>query len=291
MGKLSKIVEDMFYAAVIGNLEILQRCLKDGANINEADDDGSTPLMLAAVNGQTEAVKFLLKNGADSAKKDVDGWDAAKLARNAGFEPIAVLIENSSKGQTTSQYPEGLQEIAIVAFVNEKAREVREKLKEIKETNGADERTITETNHLNILVFAEANAFYKHLDKEVRGTITGNLEYLNEDFAKASKELGRPTDKVDITAIKDYNVSRLLNEDEQLLREVTKEIYDSVVSFVSEELEIRPSEFAVKYGAYHKRLMKMRDALLDSLRSVGSEGARRSEHRITVVNIIGKKPE
>jgi hypothetical protein len=184
-----------------------------------------------------------------------------------------------------------LEETAIVAFVNEKAKEIKEKLKEIKETNGADERTKTETNNLNILVFAEANAFYKHLDREVRGTIAGTLEYLNEDFATASKELGRPTGKVDITSIKDYNVSRLLNEDEQLLKEVTKEIYDSVVSFVSDELEIRPSEFAVKYGAYHKRLMKMRDALLDSLRSVGSEGAKKSERRITIVNIIGKKPE
>lgn len=291
MGKLSKVVEDMFYAAVIGHVELLKSCLSGGGNVNETDEDGSTPLMLAAVNGQKVAVEFLLDNGADRSKKDTDGWDAAKLARNAGYPEIADLIEKKGpvEKQSVETMPNELQEIAIVAFVNEKTKEIRDKLKEIKETGGADERTITETNHLNIVLFAEANSFRKNVDREVRGTIAGMLGYLNEDFEKVSKELGRSTDKVDVNEIKDYNISRLLNEDEGMLKELTKEIYDSVVSFVSEELEIRPSEFAIKYGAYHKRLMKMRDALLDSLRTVENSGSTKGDVRINVANVIGKK--
>jgi len=288
MAKQSTATEDLFYAAVIGNVELLRKLAVEGSDLNAADEDGSTPLMLAAVNGQKDAVAFLLDNGAEASKKDVDGWDAAKLARNAGYTAIADLIEQRGD-KTSAKMQEGLEEIAIVAFVNEKAKEIRDKLAEVRQSGGADERLITEANHLNILIIAEANSFYKHVDKEVRGTITGTLEYLNEDFAKAAKEMGRPADKVDVTAIKDYNVSRLLNEDEKLLREITKEIYDSVVSFVSEELEIRPSEFAVKYGAYHKRLMRMRDALLDSLRTVGTEGLRKEDKKVTFANIIGKK--
>lgn len=290
MGKLSKAIEDLFYAAVIGNVEMLKRGIEDGSDVNAADDDGSTPLMLAAVNGQKDAVEFLLRSGADPGKKDIDGWDAAKLARNAGYQEIAEIIEKGGGGAGASTgYPEGLEEIAIVAFVNEKANEIREKLKEIRGNGGADERAISEANHLNILLFAEVNALSKHVDKEVRYTLTGALEYLNEDFSKASGELGRVTDKVDVNSMKNYNISRLLNEDEKLLRQITQEIYNSVVSFVSDELEIRPSEFTIKYGAYHKRLMKMREALLDSLRTIGPEGSRRNEQKVTVANIIGAR--
>ncbi len=288
MGKLSKPAEDMFYASVIGNLEMLKRSVAEGSDINEADDDGSTPLMLAAVNGQSEAAKFLLDSGADPSKKDVDGWDAAKLARNAGYEDVAKMIESHS-GEPVG-YPEGLEEMAIVAFVNEKAKDIKEKLEGIKANSGADEREIAEANNLNILLFAEANSFSKHIDEEVKGTINGALGYLNEDFSKASNAIGRPVDKVYVTNIKDYNISKLLDEDERLLKDITKGIYNSIVSFVSDELNMRPSEFAIKYGAYHKRLMQMRDALLDSLRTIGTEG-KKGDKMVAAANIIGARPQ
>lgn len=289
MASLSKAVEDMFYAAVIGSVEMLKKGLKEGWNINQADDDGSTPLMLAAVNGQKDAVDFLLKNGADASRKDVDGWDAAKLAENAGYAEIAKMIEGYKGKKVESGEPpsDGLEEIAIVAFVQEKASEITERLNGIRSSKGSDEKAVDEANHLNILLFAEANSFYKNLDKEVRVSINETLGRLNDTFSDVSKELGRPVYRIDISSVKDYDISRLLNEDEKVLKRITQDIYKSIVSFASEELKIDSSEFSVKYGQYHKRLMAMREALLDSLRSTGTEQAEKVP-KIGVANIIGK---
>ena len=37
--------------------------MKEGAQVNDKDDDGSTALMLAAANGHLACVQFLLKEG------------------------------------------------------------------------------------------------------------------------------------------------------------------------------------------------------------------------------------
>ncbi len=289
MTSASKTVEDLFYAAVTGDVQMLRECIGQGLDVNHADADGSTPLMLAAINGNGEAVEFLLKAGADKVKEDADGWTAEKLAENAGHLAIAKTIADYSADAGRKTIPKGLEEIAIVAFVSEKAQEIREKMRQAEAERGDDQTTINEVNHLNILLFAEVNSFSKHVDREVKGSVVGVLEYLNEDLELLSKRLGRKVEKVDMNSIKSYDVSGLLNDDERMLRGITQEIYNSVVSFVSEELNIRPSEFGTKYGAYHKRLMKMRDALLDSLRTISQEPARKGEQRVRMANTIGAR--
>ncbi len=292
MANASKTVEDLFYAAVTGDVEMLKACIDQGLDVNHADADGSTPLMLAAVNGNREAVEFLLVSGSDKEKKDADGWTAQRLAENAGHADIAKTIAGyggSGGDAERKTIPKGLEEIAIVAFVSEKAEEIREKMKLVEAEKGEDQTTINEVNHLNILLFAEVNSFSKHIDREVKGSVVWVLEYLNEDFELLSKKLGRKVDKVDMNSIKSYDVSGLLNDDERMLRGITQEIYNSMVSFVSEELSIRPSEFGTKYGAYHKRLMKMRDALLDSLRTIGQEPAKKNEQKVRMANTIGAR--
>lgn len=286
MAKANKEIEDLFYASVVGDTELLKKAVQAGADVNEKDEDGSTPLMLAAVNGKMEAVDFLLKNGADATLKDNDGWDAATLAKNAGYDEVAKMLQGGRSSQKTES-PEGLEELAIIGFVEEKADEIKNNLEEIREGKGSDEGLIKETNQLGLLLFAETNSFYKSVDAEVRSAINGTLEYLNEDFAKTSDAIGRGMQELDVDSIKNYDISKLLGNDEKMLRSITKEIYNAIISFANEELDIGPSEFSIKYNEYHKRLLQMRDALLESLRTVG-KASKGTEERVRTLNMIAE---
>ena len=57
-GKLIKSVKD-------GDYENVKKLIKQGVNLNEKDDTGMTPLMIAVYNGNYEIAKLLINNGAD----------------------------------------------------------------------------------------------------------------------------------------------------------------------------------------------------------------------------------
>ena len=54
--------------------------LEKGAHVNEKDECGNTPLILASANGHTEIVSMLLNNGADVNAMTDSGYTALKLA-------------------------------------------------------------------------------------------------------------------------------------------------------------------------------------------------------------------
>ena len=50
--------------------------LENGADLERADNEGSTALMHAAGGGHAKAAKLLLENGADLGRADNEGWTA-----------------------------------------------------------------------------------------------------------------------------------------------------------------------------------------------------------------------
>ncbi len=83
----------LFIASSNGHIEVVQELLKRGANIEQKDNDGYTPLIcgiflelfnhfkwfiyflfIASFNGDIEVVKELLKRGANIEEKDNDGY-------------------------------------------------------------------------------------------------------------------------------------------------------------------------------------------------------------------------
>lgn len=68
-----------------------------GKKINTVDKDGNTPLHLAAQKGNEEIVRKLLANGADTAILNTAGLTAAQVAKAAGHDDLADLIENYKK--------------------------------------------------------------------------------------------------------------------------------------------------------------------------------------------------
>lgn len=64
------------------NPEVITLLLKNGANIDDRDEEGRTPLIWACLlNFNPEVITILLKNGADVKAKDVNGQTALDYAK------------------------------------------------------------------------------------------------------------------------------------------------------------------------------------------------------------------
>jgi SpoVK/Ycf46/Vps4 family AAA+-type ATPase len=81
---------ELFSAAETGNISVLRTALSKGADINEVDESGATPLMIACKFGYTALVKFILSRGAAIDLTDNKGMTAAK---NVELSNKADLIE------------------------------------------------------------------------------------------------------------------------------------------------------------------------------------------------------
>lgn len=72
----------------------LRDLLKDGANPNQHDEAGETPVMLATRKGRTEALQMLIETGANLDTQNKKGQTAVMLAARKGrVEALQMLIE------------------------------------------------------------------------------------------------------------------------------------------------------------------------------------------------------
>jgi ankyrin repeat protein len=84
----------VFTASKIGDLNALIKFKESGADFNQTDSRGFTPLILAVYNNQTEATKYLIANGADVNKGDKSGNTALMGAIFKGYNDLVkVLID------------------------------------------------------------------------------------------------------------------------------------------------------------------------------------------------------
>jgi ankyrin repeat protein len=85
-----KDLEKMFfYGARTSDIEILERFIVSGVDVNYKGENGYTALMIAAYNGQKNAVAFLLDKKADLCIKDNRGNTALMGSIVAGEDEIA----------------------------------------------------------------------------------------------------------------------------------------------------------------------------------------------------------
>ncbi|MBR6412676.1 MAG: ankyrin repeat domain-containing protein [Alphaproteobacteria bacterium] len=76
------------------HLEMVQWLLNNGANVDMADNQGWTPLMIAAYSGFTDIVTELLKHHPDTDKKNNRGSTAFDLAVFRNHPDIVRLLKN-----------------------------------------------------------------------------------------------------------------------------------------------------------------------------------------------------
>jgi ankyrin repeat protein len=115
----------LLYAAREGHLEMVQLLLSSGANIEQADANGVTPLLMAIMNNQIPVAHLLIRKGADVKTPDWYGdtalWAAVDLRdidvpgpnitdngvdRAAAFGLIQELLEaGADVNARTKEYP------------------------------------------------------------------------------------------------------------------------------------------------------------------------------------------
>lgn len=80
----------LHWAALKGNLGVVQALLRSGLDVHDVDDVGNSALHLACAGGHPEVAKYLLNNGADAHLRNSFGNTPAKVANGAA---MAALIE------------------------------------------------------------------------------------------------------------------------------------------------------------------------------------------------------
>jgi hypothetical protein len=86
-----------YWACIAGDTATakLKQSIEDGANVNQSNELGYTPLHAAIENGRLENAKILLLSGAFANAKTSDGLTALDLARANGNAELVSLLESA----------------------------------------------------------------------------------------------------------------------------------------------------------------------------------------------------
>lgn len=89
--------ESLRQASLDGNTARVKELLGSGTDVDAADQEGYTPLMLSAFNGHSEIVLELLSRGAAVDKRDRIGRTALLYASTGAFpETVQILLDQGA---------------------------------------------------------------------------------------------------------------------------------------------------------------------------------------------------
>jgi uncharacterized protein len=83
---------NLLRASSKGDLATVKKLVGEGANVNEADSSGRTPLIEAAWGGHLDVMKYLIDKKADVNAIDSAGFSALMRACEEGHVPIVSLL-------------------------------------------------------------------------------------------------------------------------------------------------------------------------------------------------------
>ena len=99
-------------AAYRGNIKWLELLVKEGADVNKADNIGGTPLMKSVCGNQKDCLQILLKAGADVNRIDDRGFSALVYAAEKDVNYIDMLLEAGADVNAHSEYSESALMVA-----------------------------------------------------------------------------------------------------------------------------------------------------------------------------------
>ncbi|HLP34654.1 MAG TPA: ankyrin repeat domain-containing protein [Amoebophilaceae bacterium] len=104
----------LHWAVINGQLEIVERLITNGVDINVRDGSGQTPLHLAVINRHFEIVQWLIEKGADVNSQDnQDDTPLIWAVLNRHFEIVQFLIEKGAEVTTVNDFGETPLHVAV----------------------------------------------------------------------------------------------------------------------------------------------------------------------------------
>ena len=90
-----KKISPLTYACETGMIPRVKEAINSGSDVNETDEEGTTPMHAAAKSGYLEIVSLLLTLGADKNKSNTNGLLPFDLAKEKGHQSIVDLLNNN----------------------------------------------------------------------------------------------------------------------------------------------------------------------------------------------------
>lgn len=88
---------DLFTFARVGDPVLLQE-IDDGYNVNSANENGDTLVMLAATHGHAALVRGLIARGADLTRRNAHGSSPLTAAVARGHADVAETLRHAGAG-------------------------------------------------------------------------------------------------------------------------------------------------------------------------------------------------
>jgi hypothetical protein len=110
----------LIIASKDGDSSAIQKLLNEGANINEPDSNGNTPLMYAIWSKKTKVAKHLIESGANINAKDAQKYDALIYAVDNGNYEITELLLDKGANINSKDYTNATPIIHATWSSNEK---------------------------------------------------------------------------------------------------------------------------------------------------------------------------
>ena len=115
-------------AVLYGRANVVQTLIAGGADVNERDDSGMTPLMVAAAQGQTAIARMLVAAGADVGASTEDGAtrvDAGGL-RGPGRDGALLIVGRRQRQRAQRRRDDGADDRGVRRQRRSGARAARE---------------------------------------------------------------------------------------------------------------------------------------------------------------------